>query len=253
MTTEPILTMSDVSKRFGGLLAVNNLSLTIRKEQICGLIGPNGAGKTTVFNLITGVHTCTTGSIASEGMELTRLKPYAITRAGLARTYQTIRLFKSMTVWEHVLVGQNCLTGSSRKREHPLGRSRQKGLNDEAKGILNLLGLWEMRDRNASNLAYGTQRKVEIARALATRPKLVLLDEPTAGLNNQETGRLLKTLHKIHELGVTLLIIEHDMKVIMEFCDHIFVLNFGQKIAEGTAAQIRTNDQVIESYLGREK
>jgi branched-chain amino acid transport system ATP-binding protein len=250
---EPILTLSEVSKQFGGLLAVNNLSLTICKEQICGLIGPNGAGKTTVFNLITGVHTCTTGSIVSEGTELTRLKPYAITRMGFARTYQTIRLFKNMTVWEHVLVGQNCLTGSSRKREHPPGPMGEKGLKDEARNILNLLGLWEMGDRKASTLSYGIQRKVEIARALATRPKLLLLDEPTAGLNIQETNDLLKTLHKIHELGVTLLIIEHDMKVIMEFCDHIFVLDFGQKIAEGVAADIRTNEQVIESYLGREK
>ena len=252
MSTESILTMSEVSKRFGGLLAVNDLSLTIGRQQICGLIGPNGAGKTTVFNLITGVHKCTQGSIISESADLTLLKPHEITRMGLARTYQTIRLFNSMTVWEHVVVGQNGLNRGSKKEEHPHTHKRDKGLKHEAGEILHLLGLWEMRDRKASNLAYGTQRKVEIARALATRPKLLLLDEPTAGLNNQETGRLLKMLQRIHELGVTLLIIEHDMKFIMELCDHIFVLNFGQKIAEGTPAQVRINEQVIESYLGRE-
>jgi branched-chain amino acid transport system ATP-binding protein len=253
VSAEPILIMSGVSKHFGGLVAVRDLSLTTCKGRIYGLIGPNGAGKTTVFNLITGVHTCTKGSIVSENTDLTLLKPYAITRIGLARTFQTIRLFKNMTVWEHVLVGQSCLTGSGRKANHPQGHLHKKGLEDEARGILDLLGLWELRERQASTLSYGIQRKVEMARALSTRPKLLLLDEPTAGLNIQETNDLLKRLATIHEKGVTLLIIEHDMKVIMEFCDHIFVLNFGEKIAEGAPAHIRAHEQVIECYLGREK
>lgn len=253
MSIEPVLTLAGVSKRFGGLLAVNDLSLTIYKGQICGLIGPNGAGKTTVFNLITGVHPCTQGSIVSGRIDLTRLKPYMITRLGFARTFQTIRLFKNMTTWEHVVVGQNCLARSAERGMCPLSQTRERSLKDEVKEILTLLGLWDIRGRRALTLSYGIQRKVEIARALATRPKLLLLDEPTAGLNIQETKDLLKTLHKIHELGITLLIIEHDMKVIMEFCDHIFVLNFGQKIVEGSPAQIRVNEQVIEAYLGREE
>jgi len=252
VSKEPILIMSGVSKHFGGLVAVGDLSLTIYKGQIYGLIGPNGAGKTTVFNLITGVHTCTMGSIVSENKDLTLLKPHAITRMGLARTFQTIRLFKNMTVWEHVLVAQNCLTGSGKRGDHEEGLLHRKGLEDEAREILELLGLSELKERKASTLSYGVQRKVEMARALATRPKLLLLDEPTAGLNIQETKDVLKTLHTIHEKGITLLIIEHDMKVIMEFCDHIFVLNFGEKIAEGAPAHIRAHEQVIECYLGRE-
>jgi len=253
MSGKPILTLTGVSKNFGGLLAINNLSLKVHKEQICGLIGPNGAGKTTVFNLITGVYPCTKGSILSEGVDLARLKPYHITRSGLARTFQTIRLFKNMTTWEHVMVGQGFRPRSDARGLSLLSRTERRNLRDEAKEILILLGLWEMRQWKASILPYGIQRKVEIARALALRPKLLLLDEPTAGLNIQETKELLKTLNKIHELGITILIIEHDMRVIMELCDHIFVLNFGQKIAEGTPSQIRVNEQVIEAYLGREE
>jgi branched-chain amino acid transport system ATP-binding protein len=253
MSGKPILTLTGVSKNFGGLLAVNNLNLNVHKEQICGLIGPNGAGKTTVFNLITGVYPCTKGSILSEEVDLTQLKPYHITRLGLARTFQTIRLFKNMTTWEHVMVGQGFRPRSGTGGILPFNRTRERNLRDEAKEILILLGLWEMRHWKASILPYGIQRKVEIARALALQPKLLLLDEPTAGLNIQETNELLKTLNKIHELGITILIIEHDMRVIMELCDHIFVLNFGQKIAEGTPDQIRVNGQVIEAYLGREE
>jgi len=253
MSGKPILTLTGVSKNFGGLLAVNNLSLKVHKEQICGLIGPNGAGKTTVFNLITGVYSCTKGSILSEGVDLARLKPYHITRSGLARTFQTIRLFKNMTTWEHVMVGQGFRPRSDARGLSLFSQTERRNLRDEAKEILILLGLWEMRQWKASILPYGIQRKVEIARALALRPKLLLLDEPTAGLNIQETKELLKTLNKIHELGITILIIEHDMRVIMELCDHIFVLNFGQKIAEGTPSQIRVNEQVIEAYLGREE
>ena len=253
MNGKPVLTLTGVSKNFGGLVAVNNLSLNVHKDQICGLIGPNGAGKTTVFNLITGVYPCTKGSILSEEVDLTRLKPYHITRLGLARTFQTIRLFKNMTTWEHVMVGQGFRPRSDTGGVFLFSRTRERNLKDEAKEILILLGLWEMRHWKASILPYGIQRKVEIARALALRPKLLLLDEPTAGLNIQETNELLKTLNKIHELGMTILVIEHDMRVIMELCDHIFVLNFGQKIAEGTPGQIRVNEQVIEAYLGREE
>lgn len=253
MSQEPLLTLTEVDKTFGGLLAVNNLSINIYKGQIYGLIGPNGAGKTTVFNLITGVYPCTKGSIFSESIDLTQLKPHAIIRWGFARTFQTIRLFANMTTLEHVMVGQNFLARSPIGGILPLGSGKERNLREQAKGILILLGLWEVRHQKALILPYGIQRKVEIARALATQPKLLLLDEPTAGLNIQETKDLLKTLNKIHEQGITLLIIEHDMRVIMELCDHIFVLNFGQKIAEGTPDQIRVNEQVIEAYLGKEE
>jgi len=253
MSQEPLLTLTEVDKTFGGLLAVNNLSINIYKGQIYGLIGPNGAGKTTVFNLITGVYPCTKGSIFSESIDLTQLKPHAIIRWGFARTFQTIRLFANMTTLEHVMVGQNFLARSPIGGILPLGSGKERNLREQAKEILILLGLWEVRHQKALILPYGIQRKVEIARALATQPKLLLLDEPTAGLNIQETKDLLKTLNKIHGQGITLLIIEHDMRVIMELCDHIFVLNFGQKIAEGTPDQIRVNEQVIEAYLGKEE
>jgi len=252
LSAPPILSLESVHKNFGGLQAVLNLSLQVQERQICGLIGPNGAGKTTVFNLITGVYPCSRGSIHAGETGLTRLKPHQIVRLGVARTFQTIRLFQNLTTWEHVLVGQNVPARLSREGRFSAGRVQKKDLREEAERILHLLGLWEVRSGKASNLPYGIQRKVEIARALATRPRLLLLDEPAAGLNIQETEDLLKTLHKIGEMGITLLIIEHDMRVIMGICHHIFVLNFGRKIAEGAPGQIRANEQVIEAYLGRE-
>jgi branched-chain amino acid transport system ATP-binding protein len=252
LSAAPILSVKSVCKNFGGLQALQDLSLDVLPGQVCGLIGPNGAGKTTVFNLITGVYPCSQGSIQFGDVELTRLKPYQIVRRGVARTFQTIRLFQNLTTWEHVLVGQNVPARSSREGIFSAGGSQKKNLKEEAERILNLLGLWEVRSWKASNLPYGTQRKVEMARALATRPRLLLLDEPAAGLNIQETADLQKTLHKIREMGFTLLVIEHDMRVIMGVCDFIFVLNFGQKIAEGAPGQIRANEQVIEAYLGRE-
>jgi branched-chain amino acid transport system ATP-binding protein len=248
-----LLRLADVSKTFGGVMAVRELNLEVCRGRICGLIGPNGAGKTTVFNLITGVYPCTEGCISFLDTELTRLKPHTITRLGVARTFQTIRLFASLSTREHVMVGQNSLMGKSASGEAARNGVRQKNLREEAEEILHLLGLWDVRGRRASTLPYGTQRKVEIARALATRPRLLLLDEPAAGLNMQETRDLLKTLATINERGTSILIIEHDMRVIMGICHHIFVLNFGQKIAEGAPEEIRANEQVIEAYLGKEE
>lgn len=252
MTDKSILTLDSVYKTFGGIEALRDLSLSIYPGQVYGLIGPNGAGKTTVFNLITGVYPCTQGQIKMGNRDLTRLKPHQIVRLGLARTFQTIRLFANLTTWEHVWVAQNRSTRSGQRGIFPFRRAQERILRGEAEEILTLLGLWEVRSHKASTLPYGTQRKVEIARALAIQPKIMLLDEPAAGLNPQETEDLLKTLNKIYALGKTILIIEHDMRVIMGLCQHIFVLNFGQKIAEGTPDQIRRNEQVIEAYLGKE-
>jgi branched-chain amino acid transport system ATP-binding protein len=248
-----LLTLKKVTKNFGGLRAVNDLSLDVSKGYIYGLIGPNGAGKTTVFNLITGVYPCNSGDIVLEDVAVTALKSYRIARLGISRTFQTIRLFPSMTTWENVLIGQNYLSKSGIRGILPIRRSQEVQLRRQAEEALNVLGLWEMRDRKAVTLPYGSQRKVEIARAIAAQPKLLLLDEPTAGMNIRETKDLLGVLSKIHDLGITILVIEHDMRVVMGICDHIFVLNFGQKIAEGTPAEIRKNEEVLEAYLGKEE
>ena len=252
MNRESILTLTSVFKNFGGVTAVQNLTLQIPEKGICGLIGPNGAGKTTVFNLITGVYPCSKGSIKTGDQELTRLKPYQITRLGIARTFQTIRLFKSMTTWEHVRVAQRSFPKEEGSEASGRG-GEERNFRTEADEILDLLGLGNFRSLLATTLPYGTQRKVEIARALAIQPEVLLLDEPAAGLNIHETEDLLKTLEKIHRRGITLLIIEHDMRIIMGLCDPIFVLNFGQLIAAGTPDAIRRNDQVIEAYLGKEE
>lgn len=248
-----LLTLKKVTKNFGGLRAVNDLSLDVSQGYIYGLIGPNGAGKTTVFNLITGVYPCNSGDIVLEDVAVTALKSYRIARLGISRTFQTIRLFPSMTTWENVLIGQNYLSKSGIRGILPIRRSQEVQLRRQAEEALNVLGLWEMRDRKAVTLPYGSQRKVEIARAIAAQPKLLLLDEPTAGMNIRETKDLLGVLSKIHDLGITILVIEHDMRVVMGICDHIFVLNFGQKIAEGTPVEIRKNEEVLEAYLGKEE
>lgn len=252
MKEKPILTLKGVCKNFGGLMAVDHLDMEAVSGQVCGLIGPNGAGKTTVFNLITGVHRCLRGTIRLEEKEITGEQPYRITRSGVARTFQTIRLFPNLSTLEHVLVGQNFLRKSGPGTPAAQVPGAGLTLRDEAEELLKLLGLWEARDRRPNTLPYGSQRKVEIARALATRPKLLLLDEPAAGMNLRETEDLLAMISKIRDLGVSILIIEHDMKFVMGICSYLFVLNFGRKIAEGAPDMIRRDEHVLEAYLGKE-
>jgi branched-chain amino acid transport system ATP-binding protein len=247
-----ILRLQSVRKGFGGVMAVDDLNMEVIAGQVCGLIGPNGAGKTTVFNLITGVHRCQFGSIFLEDQEITRTNPYQISRLGVARTFQTIRLFPSLSTFEHVRVAQSCLSSSRKGARSKEGRLFHSQLQEEAADLLSLLGLWEARDQKAVTLPHGSQRKLEIARALATRPRLLLLDEPVAGMNVRETEELLVIISKIREMRVTILLIDHDMKFVMGLCDRLHVLNFGRKIAEGTPQEIQHNESVLEAYLGGE-
>jgi len=255
LSATPILRLKDVDKNFGGLTALDRLNMQVFAGQICGLIGPNGAGKTTVFNLITGVYPCEGGAIYLSDREITSLKPHRITRLGVARTFQTIRLFPNLTTWEHLLIAQNFLTRVGNGKRLLPNRQRQKELKAEAQEILTLLDLWEDGQRKAVTLPYGSQRKVEIARALATRPKLLLLDEPAAGMNMRETEDLLHIIAKIHtqKQNMAILVIDHDMDFVMKICEYIFVLNFGIKITEGKPDAIQQNEKVKEAYLGKEE
>jgi branched-chain amino acid transport system ATP-binding protein len=247
-----MLTIQNVSKHFGGLKALENITLHLGSDTIYGLIGPNGAGKTTLFNLITGVLPVSKGSIQFAGKELNKLRPHEISRLGISRTYQNIRLFPSMTVLENVLVAQNIHTPSGVGSILKVRRSDPK-LLDQAEELLKQMGLWTKRKEISTSLAYGEQRRLEIARALALKPKLLLLDEPAAGMNESETENLLQRIEEIRAQGKAILLIEHDMNVIMSICSHISVLNFGELIAQGSPEEIQTNEAVIEAYLGREE
>ena len=252
-----VLSLKNVTKKFGGLTAVDNVSFHIEQGEIFGLIGPNGAGKTTIFNLITSIYSITEGEICFYDKNLKNVKPFEIANMGITRTFQNIRLFKKLTAYDNVL------TACHKTADYSIFSSiirfgkfryQEKGLNKKTDELLKLMGLWDYRDIVASNLPYGLQRKLEIARALALDPKLLLLDEPAAGMNPEETIQLMELIKEIREkFNLTVLIIEHHMDLIMGVCDRIFVLNFGIPLATGSPKEIQGNKKVIEAYLGKEE
>ncbi len=247
------LLLKNVTMRFGGLLAVDNLDLEVPSGKILSLIGPNGAGKTTVFNLITGVYKPTEGTITYNGEILNGLHSNKVVSRGIARTFQNIRLFNSMTVLENVQVGLHCRTKSGAIRallNTPFLVREEREIADKAMAVLEFLGLEQYSNDYASNLAYGNQRRLEIARAMATEPGTLLLDEPAAGMNPKETADLMDLILKIRDTGLDIFLVEHDMRLVMGISDMITVLDYGQKIAEGTPKEIQNNETVIEAYLG---
>lgn len=248
-----LLTVNNVSLSFGGLKAVNDVSIFVQENKITGLIGPNGAGKTTFFNLISGVYRPDEGEISLEGEKIQGLKPFQINQKGISRTYQVINLFSNMTVLENVLVGMHPRMKSgyfSAVLRTKAEREEEKRAYEEGMEWLRFVGLEGVAQNRAGSLSYGDQRKLEIVRGLASKPKLLLLDEPAAGMNSKEKGDLDILLKKIIDMGVSILIIEHDMKLMMGVADYIFVLNFGKLLAQGTPKEIQQNPEVINAYLG---
>lgn len=251
-----LLKLNSVSKHFGGLEAVNNLSFSVDEGEIVGLIGPNGAGKTTVFNVISGIFRPDSGDIIFDGVNITGLKPHSIVAKGIVRTFQANTLFYSLSVLTNVIVGLHCRfkfgfwgslisTSGARKRE--------RDATEEAIQILEFMGLDSLKDEIAKNLPHGHQRRLEMAIALATEPKLLMLDEPVSGMNAEETQVMMELIEKSCNKGIAVLLVEHNMKAVMSHCNRIVVMDFGKPIAEGTPGEVRENEAVIEAYLGAAK
>lgn len=248
-----LLKLTNVSKKFKGLVAVDNLNIDMQENKIHSLIGPNGAGKTTTVNLITGVHTITTGEIEFDGRLVSGLPTHQIARKGIGRTFQNIKVFPSMTVLENVMVGGHDQAKLGLLRgvfDFKASRQEELKLIEKAKDILDKIGMYDLKDELMKNLPYGRQKISEIGRAMMNDPKLILLDEPAAGLNPSERAELIQVILKTHGEGFSYFMIEHNMDVVMNISDYITVLNFGRKIAEGTTKEVQNNEEVIKAYLG---
>ncbi len=245
-----MLRVTKLRKAFGGVKALTDLDLSLNPGEILGLIGPNGSGKTTTINVLTGVYRASSGSILMDGVDVTTKKPEEIVRSGMARTFQNLRIFKTQSVLDNVRIGQSIHCKSFFSRFNALTTGAEKALRREADELIERFSLTARKQWPADSLSYGEKKRLEIARALAMRPKILLLDEPAAGMNPVEVDKLMQIIRSIRDSGIGILLIEHHMKLVMNVCDRIAVLNFGEKIAEGTPNAVSSNPAVIESYLG---